>query len=271
LLPVLQAATAVQGQPRPRIWWCPTGPLTFLPLHAAGRHTPEGDCVLDQFISSYVPSLRLLLRARDQAGQPSVTGKPLIVALPDTPGLPPLFNAATEADDFASRFSGASQLRGANATVEAVRSALRQSPPLAHFACHGAQDVTDPSAGRLFLHDGPLGIADIAALQLDTAELAYLSACETSVGNIQLSDEAITLATAFRLAGYRHVIGTLWSISDTHAPNIARRVYQELHHPRPRDIDASRTAAALDSAILALRNLRRNDAWLWASYIHIGP
>ena len=26
------------GDPWPRVWWCPTGPLTVLPIHAAGRH-----------------------------------------------------------------------------------------------------------------------------------------------------------------------------------------------------------------------------------------
>ena len=26
------------GSPWPRVWWCPTGPLTVLPIHAAGHH-----------------------------------------------------------------------------------------------------------------------------------------------------------------------------------------------------------------------------------------
>ena len=26
------------GEPGPRVWWCPTGPLTVLPIHAAGHH-----------------------------------------------------------------------------------------------------------------------------------------------------------------------------------------------------------------------------------------
>ena len=269
LLPVLKAACVAPAGQRPRIWWCPTGPLTFLPLHAAGRHDGAGDSVLDQFISSYTPTLRLLLHARTHAGQPSTSSKPLIVALPYTPGQSSLPSAAVEADDFISQFSHASQLREAEASVGAVRRALQQSPPLAHFACHGMQNVINPSAGHLLLYDGPLGITEIAGLRLDSAELAYLSACETSVGGIQLSDEVITLATAFRLAGYRHVIGTLWSISDTDAPKVARQVYRQLKDPGTDGI--SGTGAALDAAIRALRDIRRTDPWLWASYIHLGP
>nr|WSW42550.1 hypothetical protein OG296_05105 [Streptomyces sp. NBC_01001] len=54
----------------PRVWWCPTGPLTLLPLHTAGhhrdlaggRHAPR--TVLDRVVSSYTPTLRALLEAQ---------------------------------------------------------------------------------------------------------------------------------------------------------------------------------------------------------------
>jgi hypothetical protein len=271
LLPALTAACAAQAGQRPRIWWCPTGPLTFLPLHAAGHYGGTGDSVSSRFVSSYTPTLGLLIRARGRISRPDQGGRPLVVALPETPGQPPLPSADVEADDFSSQFGHASQLRGTRATISAVQRALEEGPYLAHFACHGTQDITNPSTGHLCLHDGPLAITEIAGLRLDTAELAYLSACETSVGSVQLSNEAITLATAFRLAGYRHVIGTLWSISDVHAPKIARHVYRELKDPHTGGIVTDGAAAALDTAILTLRNSRRADPWLWASYVHIGP
>jgi len=181
LLPVLTAACAAADGPRPRVWWCPTGPLTFLPLHAAGHHDGSGDSILDRFISSYTPTLRLLLRTRTHVGPARENGRHLAVALPDTPGLSPIPNATVEADDFASRFGHVIQLRDSSATAAAVRQALEQSPPLAHFACHGTQDVTSPSAGYLRLHNGPLSIPEITGLRLDGAELAFLSACETSL------------------------------------------------------------------------------------------
>src|SRR5205823_6634040 len=42
------------GDTLPRLWWCPTGILSFLPLHAAGRYTdgaPLG--IADYVMSSY--------------------------------------------------------------------------------------------------------------------------------------------------------------------------------------------------------------------------
>jgi hypothetical protein len=53
-----------EGRRWPRIWWSPTGPLTVLPLHAAGHHVDDGRAVLDRVVSSYTPTVRMLTRAR---------------------------------------------------------------------------------------------------------------------------------------------------------------------------------------------------------------
>jgi tetratricopeptide (TPR) repeat protein len=274
-LPAACASAGVPGAPgasepagrRARIWWCPTGPLTFLPLHAAGVHDDGGDSVLDHVVSSYALTLRLLQRARERPRRGADTA-PIVVALPETPGQRPLPNVGLEASVVAARFPHARQLRGAEATTDAVTGVLEESPPLAHFACHGTQDVADPSSGHLALYDGPLGIARVAGMRLEAAELAFLSACETSRGGVELVDEAITVAAAFHLAGYRHVIGTLWSISDELAPTVADHVYRALTRDGTTDLDSGSTAAALDAAI---RANRKTPAWLWAPYIHLGP
>lgn len=268
LLPALLAACAPGFPERPRVWWCPTGPLTFLPLHAAGVHDGGGDSVIDHVVSSYALTLRLLQRGRERPRRDAPGAAPVVVALPETPGHPPLPYAGLEAEVVMDRFPHARLFRGAEATADAVTGVLKGSPPLAHFACHGTQDVTDPSSGRLALYDGSLGIADVAGMRLQEAELAFLSACETSRGGIELVDEAITVAAAFQLAGYRHVVGTLWSISDEFAPDVARHVYQALTHGGTTDLDTGGTAAALDTAIRANRTM---PPLAWAPYIHLGP
>ena len=68
--PVLEAITGPVGQDPLRVWWCPTGPLVSLPLHAAGRHPVllseqraaerRAQTVLSWTISSYVPTLAAL-------------------------------------------------------------------------------------------------------------------------------------------------------------------------------------------------------------------
>jgi hypothetical protein len=152
LMPDIRAAAACYGDgrgQRPRIWWCPTGPLTFLPLHAAARPDVPGESVIDSFTSSYAPTLRLLQRIRQQAEPGGYSAPPLLVALPDAPGQSRLPAAEREADAFMKQFPDARQLRGADATAEAAGQALAACPAWAHFACHGTQDISDPSAGHL--------------------------------------------------------------------------------------------------------------------------
>jgi hypothetical protein len=48
---------------KPRVWWCPTGPFSFIPIHAAGPYSRSGGPDLTRrILSSYTPTLRLLLR-----------------------------------------------------------------------------------------------------------------------------------------------------------------------------------------------------------------
>ena len=73
----------------PRVWSCPTGPLTVLPVHAAGHHprlrtaTRNTECVLDRVISSYTPTLTALARAHEP-GQPAPV-RQLAIGMPRRP------------------------------------------------------------------------------------------------------------------------------------------------------------------------------------------
>ncbi|WP_206306823.1 CHAT domain-containing protein [Streptomyces sp. F001] len=68
------------------------------------------------------------------------------------------------------------------------------------------------SSGCLVLHDGTeLRVTEVSRLDLN-ADLAFLSACSTARGGYVVPDEAITVASAFLLAGYRNVVGTLWPL-----------------------------------------------------------
>ena len=49
-------ANGNSGPPQRRIWWYPTGPLTFIPIHASGRG--KGGIDVSHFVvSSYVTIL----------------------------------------------------------------------------------------------------------------------------------------------------------------------------------------------------------------------
>ena len=260
-------------EPLPRLWWVPTGALTLLPLHAAGDYpdpigaTPAGDSALDRVVSSYSPTLRSLLHHRERPAT-RTKAAPLVVAMARTPGADPLPGAAREAallhDEI---WPGATVLRDGEATRLAVLGALHDRD-LVHFACHALSSVDAPGTGHLLTHDHdtqPLTVHDIAALRLARADLAYLSACETTRSTLALADEAVHLTGAFQLAGFRHVVGTLWRTAD----DVAVRMAESVH----RTLAATGTEGAARAVHAATQRERRNAPSVptqWSGYLHVG-
>ncbi|ELU35817.1 CHAT domain-containing protein [Rhizoctonia solani AG-1 IA] len=72
----------------PHITWCPTGALSFLPLHAAGDYDLTQSKVFDYAVSSYTPTLTALLGS----GSSPTNCRPRILGVGQaaTPGLTPL-------------------------------------------------------------------------------------------------------------------------------------------------------------------------------------
>ncbi|MEU6553247.1 CHAT domain-containing protein [Streptomyces sp. NPDC046915] len=283
-LPVLDrlgiGAPADDADALPRLWWCPTGPLAFLPLHAAGRRpapTAQGapEALMDRAVSSYTPTLRFLLDARAR-GRTAGTGPLTLtaVALPDTPGLAPLPMAEREIRAVTASFPDAHVLIGPDATRDALRSHLADRP-FFHFAGHGTQDVLAPGSGALYCHDhertGPLTVADIAGLHLPGAQLAFLSACDTARGTARVADESVHLSGALNIAGFRHVVAAQWPIRDARAVRIAADFYRLLAPAGAAASVADRSGLALHRAVRDLRDRRPDAPELWAPYVHSGP
>ncbi len=261
-----------EGQPWPRLWWCPTGLLTLFPLHAAGYHgMADGHArsVLDRVVSSYTPTLAALAGANRADPPASNPRKLLVVALPDTPGAGQDPGTSRERDLLSAKLGDHCRiLFGAAASRAAVQAALPQHSWV-HFSCHGRQDLTAPSEGGLLLHDGEeLKIADLSVSSY-AGEFVYLSACQTATGGAALPDEAISLAAAVQYAGYRHVVATLWEVYVPAAAEVTERVYAALTEAGP--LDPARSADALHSALRSQRDSYRTTPSWWTPFIHIGP
>ncbi|KAF8756547.1 TPR-like protein [Rhizoctonia solani] len=123
----------------PHITWCPTGAVSFLPLHAAGDYNHR-DHEYSTIISSYTPTLTALL------------GSSLGT-----------LNAIREYSLLAKKLHQAikvarvkhSELLGSQATTVAVLDAMEQHDWV-HLACHAHQNVQNPTESGFFLHNGTL-------------------------------------------------------------------------------------------------------------------
>jgi CHAT domain len=280
--PLMDTVASPSGPPAerlPRLWWCPVGLAAFLPLHAAYSTDPAtgtGAAVMDRVVSSYTPTLRALADARDRAASVRGTsGRMLAVAIPATMGMAALPQAEREAQAVAGAVPAATVLAGNLGTRDRVLAELSRHAFL-HFAGHAEQDPDDVSSGALYTCDyrdrGPITIADLAALRLTDARLAFLSACRTALGATGVPDEALHLAGTLMLAGFTHVVAAQWRISDAFAPKVAKGFYARLiradGYGQAR-VDPDRAARALHDAIQRLRGDR--SPLLWVPYVHFGP
>ncbi|KAG9101295.1 hypothetical protein FRC06_003214 [Ceratobasidium sp. 370] len=251
----------------PHITWCTTGPLSFLPLHAAGDYTKPKSALSDYCISSYTPTLAALLVP---PAEPATFAGIATIGQTSTPGFSPLPGTTVELDKISHRTKCVqiTRLEGQGATCKTVLDAMERHSWV-HLACHASQNAADPVASAFHLHDGPLDLTTIAQKHIKHADLAFLSACQTATGDQVLSEEAVHLAAGMIMAGYRTVIATMWPIQDGDAPHVADWFYEYmLQGGVP---DASKAARALHYAVDRLRNKVGLGAYRqWAPYIHIG-
>jgi CHAT domain-containing protein len=137
-----------------------------------------------------------------------------------------------------------------------------------HFAGHGETDPSDPSRSCLLLEDwkeSPLTVGDLRdqKFQENSPFLGYLSACSTGANKAdRLVDEGIHLISAFQLAGFRHVVGTLWAVSDTHCVDVAGFLYNTMAKEGMSD---EAVCLGLHLAVRELRDGHRYDGTTKAS------
>jgi hypothetical protein len=260
----------------PHVTWCATGPLAFLPLHAAGEYGQDGGRkVFDFVVSSYTPTLSTLLQKPiSLANFRSSSTKILVVSQPQTPQLSRLPGSLEEVTKIRDHFEEGQIIHknDPDATINAVLQEINDHHPLCiHLACHGVQDADDPTGSAFFLYDGKLELRQLMAASVAGATLAFLSACQTAKGDAKLPEEAVHLAAGMLAVGYRAVIGTLWSIGDEDAPLVADEFYRRMKKDQT-DVEGRVHAAyALHGATEVLRKeVGESNFHRWAAFVHFG-
>jgi tetratricopeptide (TPR) repeat protein len=262
--------------PSRRIWWYLTGPLTFIPIHAAGPGRRSVD-VSQMVVSSYMTSLGSHFQAQKKSVQArSGPLKFLSISQSETPGKTPLLQTMQEVDKVAQVFQSSGWLEediiclhGPDATVDRVSCAL-DTCSLVHFACHGSQNLKLGMKSAFLLHDGYLELSDIASKTLPAGQFAFLSACDAASGITDLPGEAVHLAAGIQFAGFPSVVATLWRIRDEDAPKVADHTYRYLFRNGLQGLDPSEAATALNRAVLRLRDNPDITVDRWAPFVHFG-
>jgi CHAT domain-containing protein len=150
------------------------------------------------------------------------------------PNLPAAANEAHSiAELFRARDSSATikLLYGADGNAAALEALWIHGADVVHFATHGLADLRQPLASMLMLPavDAAGSPTYLTAGQVQEwrgdADLVFLSACETAVGQARFADGIPGLQRAFLRAGARGVIATLWPVEDAYASQFATDFY----------------------------------------------
>jgi CHAT domain-containing protein/tetratricopeptide (TPR) repeat protein len=153
-------------------------------------------------------------------------------------------------------------LRGASLSFDAPLEA--DTPALAPVALLLAPGVASDSDD-----DGLLSAEEIAALDLSHMRWAVLAACSTASGATRRYEGPFGLARAFRLAGARTVLTSLWSVDDAATAEWSRTLYLARIE---RGLGTADALADAQRSLIAARRARGDSThpYYWAAFTATG-
>lgn len=219
-------------------------------------------------MSSYALSVKSLIHGRagprPQVVKPSDRG--VLISMKHTTGLPHGGDLDFAEDEVKMLKDMCAPLGLTSVTPKPLKDDVfetLQTCKVFHFAGHGNSDPTEPSKSCLLLEDwetNPLTVGDFRDNHLRESPpfLGYLSACSTGANSVaELADEGIHLISSLQLAGFRHVVGTLWEVSDRHCVDVPKVFYETLQVEGLTDLGVCK---ALHRAVKQLRDGKISDS-----------
>jgi len=109
------------------------------------------------------------------------------------------------------------------------------------------------------VEDGVLTAKEISSLDLSRTDLVTLSACQTGLGESNDTDGNEGLIRAFKIAGVKNIINTLWSVSDSETSYFMKIFYKNL-------LETDNPKSALDKTVNFIKK-ELPDPYYWAPFI----
>lgn len=218
----------------PPVSYCPSATVFY---KLTQRKVVAADGASAQVLTVGDPNYGDPTLVASQSAEPAATGLSTTRSLYRTAGgqLARLPNSGVEARWVASVFKDADidsiSLIGTAATEAGVRKHLK-GRRYVHLACHG---LVDHDFGNLFgalslspganstrdpADDGFLTLGEMHDLNLDSCELAILSACQTNFGPQQKGEGVWAISRGFMIAGARRVVASNWLVDDRAAASL---------------------------------------------------
>ena len=240
----------------------PHGVLHKVPFAAL---TDGSNYLIEKYTISVLPSASLLeyvVKKRKEEKE-----KALVLANPKTEHMPLGF-AEVEGRMLESLFPSKEAYYREKATE--TKAKLRASDfNVIHFATHGEFNERQPMQSGLLLtrddeNDGCLQVHEVFEMDLKSANLVTLSACETALSKIQGGDDLVGLSRGFIYAGTPSILATLWKVDDASTSKLMEIFYRNWKSGMSK-------AEALRSAQESVKEMKGYEhPFYWAPFIMIG-
>jgi CHAT domain-containing protein len=117
--------------------------------------------------------------------------------------------------------------------------------------------------------DGILTAEEVAALDLGSLDWVVLSACETGLGELDINEGVLGLRRAFRAAGARAIVMSLWRVDDAVTAEWMEALYRSRFG---RGLDGAAAARGASREILSARRAaeRSTHPFYWAAFAFEG-
>ena len=191
---------------------------------------------------------------------------------------PPLAGTRLEVEGIAQQFPDAQVYLTTTATEAQLKTA--QQPSILHLATHGFFRTTEETLNPLLqsglvlagvaerqsgpAENGVLTALEVTSLKLRGTQLVVLSACETGLGELSVSEGLYGLRRALVLAGSQSQVMSLWKVDDTATQELMVAYYEKLRDGTPRDQALTATQRAF------LQDPEYDHPYYWAAFIGSG-
>ncbi|KAJ5948555.1 hypothetical protein N7454_001862 [Penicillium verhagenii] len=260
----------------PRVWWIGTGVASHLPFHAAGNHGTPQQTTMGRMVSSYTPTVQALIHSRSQLSKLDyrVARPSMVMAIPADH--PQGFQSEIEAIQQAASSAFTIQVHQ-HSDDEALLQAMQETD-IRKFAWDGSPNPSNSPKSQLphqkYGISGPLAGQltgeQISDQILHRARIAFSSGCSTpQIWAESFSYEAIHLASALQVAGFGHVVASLWPVDDTIRTAVVWHFYSLLTQHALESLSSRLVAESLHTAVQRIRE--KESSMAWASFVHYGP
>ncbi len=264
----------------------PGGLLNFIPFEALltdvnGNNFRDASYVLKKWDIRYVYSGSLLVENSDRR----ITSSPSLLAMSysdiDTPSVianrngPAAIPASAIEVKMISEIFGNGTNRyfiGENASKQKFKEVAR-GYQIIHLAVHGYSDTIlainshlQFRAGKNENDDGRLYAHELYNLNLESLELAVLSACETGLGKQYRGEGVFSMARGFAYAGCPTTVMSLWKTDDSRTAELMQYFYTYLN--KGYEVSQALRLAKLD--YIQNNDSRFSHPYYWAGFVSLG-